>query len=63
MVKMLASLALVAVSLVSAVNGLPATGFVTTSGTEFRLNGRKFFFAGTNSYWAQFTTVSCLQPG
>ncbi|KAG7449553.1 mannanase [Guyanagaster necrorhizus] len=27
------------------------TGFVTTSGTEFRLNGAKFTVFGANSYW------------
>ncbi|KAK0461131.1 mannanase [Desarmillaria tabescens] len=28
-----------------------STGFVTTSGTEFRLNGAKFTIFGANSYW------------
>jgi len=35
---------------------LPAPGFVSTRGTEFVLDGASFYFAGTNCYWAQFTT-------
>ncbi|TGZ82488.1 glycoside hydrolase [Ascodesmis nigricans] len=29
----------------------PSSGFVTTSGTSFVLNGNKFNFVGSNSYW------------
>jgi mannan endo-1,4-beta-mannosidase len=28
-----------------------ATGFVTRSGTGFALDGKPFYFMGTNSYW------------
>lgn len=29
----------------------PSTGFVKTSGTDFVLNGKKFNYVGSNSYW------------
>ncbi|KAI5792476.1 glycoside hydrolase [Peziza echinospora] len=34
----------------------PSTGYVTTSGTEFRLNGKKFYFVGSNAYWLTYLT-------
>lgn len=41
----------------------PPRGFVTTKGTEFRLDGRKFYFAGSNAYYFPFNNVrrsACL---
>lgn len=34
----------------------PAAGYVSTSGTEFRLNGKKFYFVGSNAYWLTYLT-------
>ena len=38
-------------------------GFVTTRGQQFYLDGKPFHFAGTNSYWLQFTQVSSSLRG
>lgn len=35
----------------------PPRGFVTTKGTEFRLDGKKFYFAGSNAYYFPFDDV------
>ncbi|KAL1961385.1 hypothetical protein VTO42DRAFT_113 [Malbranchea cinnamomea] len=35
-------------------HGKPPKGFVTTTGTEFRLDGKKFYFAGSNAYYFPF---------
>ena len=38
--------------------GEPPKGFVTTDGTEFKLDGEKFIFAGSNAYYFPFDNVS-----
>lgn len=34
-------------------------GFVTTKGTKFSLDGKDFFYAGSNAYYFPFDNVSC----
>jgi mannan endo-1,4-beta-mannosidase len=45
----LASLALLA-STAAALPSKPPKGFVTTSGTKFKLDGKNFYFTGSNAY-------------
>ena len=35
-------------------------GFVTTKGTEFKLDGKDFYFAGSNAYYFPFNDVSLI---
>jgi len=54
MFSRLAAFVILATSFVSS-SSVP-NGFVTAKDSTFQLNGKPFFFAGTNSYWAQYTT-------
>lgn len=37
-------------------------GFVTTSGTKFQLDGKDFYFAGSNAYYFPFNDVRKWSP-
>jgi mannan endo-1,4-beta-mannosidase len=54
-----ASLLLLVTSALAAVAGkkVPA-GFVTTKGSAFKLDGKDFYFAGSNAYYFTFNDVS-----
>lgn len=41
----------------------PKPRFVSTDGTKFSLNGKQFFFAGSNAYYLPFDNVSPLSIG
>ena len=65
--SLLASLAVAAA--VSASSRLPPD-FVYADGENFAVNGKKFYFFGSNAYWFSFLDVSsvfrhrlCLIPG
>ncbi|TDL14650.1 glycoside hydrolase, partial [Rickenella mellea] len=53
---MWARLSVFAACVVSLASAASTTkGFVTTKGTEFVLDGKPFYYGGTNSYWLQYT--------
>jgi hypothetical protein len=55
----IASLLLLASSTSAAVAGKKApAGFVTTKGNVFKLDGKDFYFAGSNAYYFPFNDVS-----
>lgn len=50
-------------ALAAAVSAAPSSspdksGFVTTDGTKFSVDGKNFFFAGSNAYYLPFDNVS-----
>lgn len=45
-----------AVNAIAAPKSAPR-GFVTASGTKFQLDGKDFFFAGSNAYYFPFDNV------
>jgi mannan endo-1,4-beta-mannosidase len=49
MILSLAFVALLASSVLALPNKAPK-GFVTTSGTKFKFDGKDFYFAGSNAY-------------
>ncbi|KAG8706264.1 hypothetical protein FRC08_001170 [Ceratobasidium sp. 394] len=50
----LASVSAVA-SLALLVSAVPSPKYVKTDGTRFELDGKPYYFAGTNCYWCSFT--------
>lgn len=53
-----ASFLLLATGAVAAVAGKKVPpGFVTTSGNVFKLDGKNFYFAGSNAYYFPFNDV------
>lgn len=52
------SLCLLAASAAQAAVTKPPQGFVTTEGIKFKLDGKDFFFAGSNAYYFPFNNVS-----
>jgi mannan endo-1,4-beta-mannosidase len=58
MLYSLASIILLATSTSAAVVSRKApAGFVTTKGNVFKLDGKDFFFAGSNAYYFPFSDV------
>lgn len=39
-----------------------AAGYVTTSGTNFQLDGEHFYIFGTNAYWTSMTQWVSQRP-
>jgi mannan endo-1,4-beta-mannosidase len=56
--RQLAALSLLACTV--AANLHAPSNFVQTDGAKFTLQGRSYYFAGTNAYWFQFLTVRNL---
>jgi mannan endo-1,4-beta-mannosidase len=47
----------VAASLALLASAVPSPKYVKTDGTRFELDGKPYYFAGTNCYWCSFTAV------
>ena len=58
-------LAVITAFAASGINSIRPSGLVHTIDQNFAIEGKPFFFAGTNAYWFQFLDVSMafLSPG